>query len=247
MVYRTPTVYIQTHLRNVLISLKKLKHGNKREEIHRLRVGIKKIRAMLRFMKESSQVKISTTQLDILFEDAGLIREYSVNIRLLEKYKMQNAIVISILRKDLLRSEKNFKSRIHLYIADLDKFEKQKSITKLEWPNVKKLKKHFEKKNSHLNIKKIKSRKKLHQFRMKLKRLLYVYDALSVTKKKLVKFKGKEIDQLQNEIGKWHDLFTAKQLIRKLNLDKKKVFVSIIKKEKKEFKTLLPQLKNIWK
>ena len=198
------------------------------EDIHQLRVSIKKIRTNLTLMNIASEGKFKTKShfklLSKLFKNAGRLREIQVNQAILDKLNLEEQHI-----------DESCQSAIHYYRNHLTQ-QSQKSIQRLKETlnnfNFKKLKKcnHKLKKNiaqlgdkivtekSNAFVQKqidkintlriqVDDDRELHKIRKHLKSITAIYRLNieifpnDLLQKKIERFKG-----LETLIGDWHDL-----------------------------------------
>jgi len=229
--------YAAQQLRSIDYLLRKPANTYKSVTIHRLRVRIKKIHTLLRFLNycfEDFKMKKIFDPFDQLFHQAGEIRELQLEEAKLKKYFSKNSLpgYKIVLKKDQARSKK-------LFFSTLDKIRPvllKKTKEYLE-PYIKKIKrqdiKNYIKKNRN-EIREIVTRglsenKKIHELRKQLKNLQYIQKATRTNNKsKLIP----KADILSDLLGKWHD---HRMIIKRLeDFNSKKIRAT----EKRELKKI---------
>ncbi|MDN3677794.1 CHAD domain-containing protein [Flavobacterium paronense] len=212
----------------------------KPEGLHRLRVEIKKIKAIVYFAQDVYKVKNDLTKLKQLFNDAGTIRELQINIQLLSAIpnsperlitKLQNRENI-LIRKFIRNGPK--------YIRQINEFHKELCLPKI-LDGKKPIKKYFKKEKEKANkLLEIADRKLLHRYRTKLKKMMYVYNALPKKIRLEIELNSLTIKKQEKKLGDWHDLYSAIRFFSHENLPMKTMeyFLKIQEKEKKQFISL---------
>jgi CHAD domain-containing protein len=195
------------------------------ENLHQLRVAIKKLRALLHMLHKIDPAfeyrKVFLPYKNV-FKQAGAIREESLHrdkiLKAIENYEPPNASLrlIDKRNKELIsaipRHLKNI-SKVEPEIFDgFEKLERKKIL-----PYCTRLFKHLANK-----WKKIESEEDLHKFRKRLKQFIYCSHLLSDNEKAGIATAKKytALDELQDILGKWHDNVL---LLNKLSDDKLKV------------------------
>jgi len=204
-----------------------LKTQSKRD-IHRLRLNIKKLRAILSLVEIASAGNFNKMDHFLMFEDifkkAGKVRETQMNLYLIKK---QRSKYLHHYRKYLFRTlEKtnhtflkkmsafNFKKLDRLdhkflkyakTLPDQTLIEKGMALLDQKYRSMEKLVKHLSK------------GRKLHKVRIHLKAMLEIIIALRKVNPSLqLKIIQKEIKVLNDTIGEWHDYVVLLQFLRLL-------------------------------
>jgi CHAD domain-containing protein len=232
------TRYLLICLGRIVLHLKKFKAKRQDADIHQIRVNIKKFHAIARMMNQLNKSDISFKGLDKLFEDAGEIRELQIDIDVLNKKQNHPSKRIKKLKENLGRNKKRFIKHIPDYIHKLNKIENKLLEVNSDWPTVFQIKKYFKQLSAVSLQSPVIRRKELHRLRSKLKRMQYIHEALPTRMRKKINLQHKALDQLQEKIGKWHDLYVTTQLLKKHKLNSKKNFEEVLKNEKHTFKIL---------
>jgi CHAD domain-containing protein len=214
------------------------------ENLHRLRVDIKKIIAVLSFAENVYKEEYNKGMIKPLFSEAGKIRETQINIRILELMlhppkkiieqlkNKENILSIEFIKcgSQYLRLIKNFRKIIYLpeklpnkiIIINYFKREKNKANKKL----------------------KMQERVDLHKYRSKIKKLMYVYCALPKKIKKELEFNDVKINRQQEELGDWHDTYSVISFLSQEHFTTKtnEHLIKLKEKEKRQFNSLLRTL-----
>jgi len=191
------------------------------EELHQLRVHLKRIRAMLRLLLEvhpkNKQLKKERKKLRVFFAEGGDIRQ----LQLMNAWLVKNKFLL--LEKEAA-SLKQLPVFIELFVhkssanSKLLKSLKNKMIDVAEEVNDKTILEYAAMIKESLEAA-MKDRKTAdwHELRKNIKQLLYVYNLLPASKKlKLLTVNEvKKMDALQQQIGAWHDLLDFKTWLSK--------------------------------
>lgn len=229
--------YITKRLNSIEQNLFAYAKNLKPAYLHRLRVDIKKISAVISFAGKVYNKKYNADILKPLFHKAGRIREIQVIIRLLNAFPKPPERLITLLKKKENKLAQQFIKNEFRYKRQLTSFHKKNGLPET-LPHKKTIESYFKK--AEIKTKKLvrnKDRESLHQFRMKLKKLNYIYNALPQTLLKKITFNEEEIKKKQEMLGKWHDIYSAITFLSHERIPKKSV-QSILKmkvKEKKQF------------
>jgi CHAD domain-containing protein len=179
------------------------------EHLHTFRLDIKKLNAVFCFAEKTYKNKYRAKELNPLFNKAGKIRELQINIQLLNKLPHPPKRLIEKLKfkKEILK--KQFIKNTPRYIKVVSSFRKDLKLP-AKLPDKKTVESFFKKAIFKANKKRLnKDKKSIHQYRMKLKKILYVYNSLPHKLQKAVHLNKSEINRLQRKIGLWHDRHTS--------------------------------------
>jgi CHAD domain-containing protein len=214
------------------------------EELHRVRVEIKKMKALFSLDEKKEKSKKFKTQfkpIKKVFSQAGKIRAAQVNLELLDRYGIVNGEIEKEQTGILIDQSEKFFPKIKFYEKKLRKqfsFFSGKFYS-IETPVLKKI---FEKelnkleKSFAIQV----SGDKLHECRKQLKRLTYANAVFGKKLVKKIKLKTSYVKKLEETIGKWHDTETAIELIAKTATGKKEMrkLHVIRKKQLKEIRSM---------
>ena len=187
------------------------------EDLHKLRVHIKKIRALSEWSNalKENKTKKTLNKLKKLFKEAGHIRSILITISTLNKYNIKASQIIKEEQKKLKLHSRLFLLHYWLYKKDIDN----------TWLY---LKGHIkEPKTKHLINKAIKSckiieetltnkRKKeeWHEARKLLKIVLYNAEAKFQKTNQNINFNFEYASDIQHQLGEWHDLTMILALLK---------------------------------
>ncbi|MGZ3899809.1 MAG: CHAD domain-containing protein [Bacteroidia bacterium] len=221
--------------------LSSFKRDKDPERLHHLRVDIKKIRALLSFAEKMYEEKYAGNELKPLFHAAGNIRTMQVNIKLLKTLPGVPQELIGQLKKKELAITGVFIKNIYVHKNKIEELRNRINLP-AKVPHKKALKKYF-KNQFHKADKKFRKeeREEMHLFRMKIKKLMYVYNALPKKLQEYVSLDKKGINKFQEKTGNWHDTYSAVKFLSHQRLSKKmdRFILKLKEKEKKQFRSLI--------
>ncbi|MDQ0477057.1 CHAD domain-containing protein [Chryseobacterium sp. MDT2-18] len=237
--------YIFKRLESVGKHLSAYPNDRKPKHIHGLRLDIKMIKAVFSFAGKVYQQKYDATRLRPLFREAGKIRVSGISIPMLASDSGIPKKLISRLQKkeDLL--VRSFISNCSKYTFLIRDFRKEISLPeKLPGNNI--IKKYFKNEiKKATQLLKLKDREKMHRYRMKIKKIMYLYNALPPEIQKKIHLNEAEIKKQEKKLGKWHDTYSAMKFLSPgyLLMEESPGFSNIKEKEKKQFNALFAYLR----
>ena len=189
------------------------------ESLHRFRIKVKKMKALLLFLQDGVQEKYETgrlVSLQSIFKHAGRIRNAHINIGLLIQYPVADP-AYKIEQENIERNEiGQFCAKRNAYIKSVKLISKalsdafqdidDKDILTLYKKRIKKLARFFERLNLDID--------QLHKARKRIKNLLYLYRILPKSLARKLHLNDTYLDQLQDAIGKWHDVVLVLELLK---------------------------------
>lgn len=230
--------YLKEHLDQVNHYLALFNENKEADNIHQLRVNIKKIKALIRFfaqLEPNIDYKKIFQPIRKLFKQAGEIREMQLYLTKFESFQEKKG-----------KQERNLNAKlankIDQFLVRLPKWEKTlngflDTITKFNHTfDINFLSAYF---NSII----FKSNKRLrkgmfHDARMEIKFILYLKPLFSENQQHDLKINFEFLDNLQEKIGIWHDLLVSQNLSKSKDHDKK---------IQRELDTLVKEIKAITK
>lgn len=201
--------YLQKRFRDIRKSLEKFYETSEQEELHKFRVGAKKVRMIIRlleFMHHDKKAKKAYGPLKQVFKEAGEVRSSFIILRLLEKYGMKNTPASRKKAKELGTLSDHFISCRKSYSALLDDAESKVSRQARKIGR-KELEAYIQS-GLHkvaLCLQAAPGREKLHEMRGLIKTIEY---SISLLKHKENHFPGPNVEYLekiQTCMGQWHD------------------------------------------
>jgi CHAD domain-containing protein len=189
------------------------------ESLHRFRIKVKKMKALLLFLQEGVREKYETghlVSLQSIFKHAGRIRNAHINIGLLIQYPVTDSSY-KIEQENIEKSEiYQFCAKRNAYMKSVKLISKapsdafrdidDKYILTLYKKRIKKLARFFERPDLNID--------QLHKTRKKIKNLLYLYRILPKSLARKLDLNDAYLEHLQEAIGKWHDVVLLLELLK---------------------------------
>jgi CHAD domain-containing protein len=240
--------YFNKRWKAMLTHLHSFSGDQKPEEIHQLRVEIKKIYALLTLMENCSDKKKLSEKLKPvkkIFRSAGRIRNIQVSIQLIDKYQPSDKKYSSEQREVLNDKWKKFSSDTNSYI------KKIKEPYKMVLKKIEDIKNEciidlYEKQLKKLGrLLKGSEQEELHKCRKKIKNLRYIYDIVPGSLKKKLKLNRPYLHKLEEVIGKWHDSVISLELLTNTGLaDNNKIMTTLENQRNRLNKSIVIMSKN---
>lgn len=232
--------YIVSLLRAVEWQLNAYQKKRQPEILHRMRVDIKKIKALLSFLAKVFNDKTisASNSLRPLFHQAGCIRELQINSKLLKELPQPPLGLIKKMAIKEKRMTEQFCVRIPAHLLQVKQFVRRLELPD-ELPKRKKIKKYFKKKiKKALKELNLGERDSLHRFRMEIKKLMYVHKALPRRLRASITLDEKYIDRVQKKAGDWHDAETVIKFLKSVGSIPDNYISKMKEKEIKNFNAL---------
>ena len=183
------------------------------EELHKIRVEIKKMEAMAKMLQYCS-IKQNMPEYNKpfkeIFKQAGIIRDAQMHLQLAKRYDIGDKSFENTFDNIKMNGLKTFHSNIYNFQKKVNQIQqklqknfypvKNRCIRQMYQKKLQKLADAFDK------------RADLHACRKKIKTLLYVYDLLPQKLSSTLHIDQPYLDKLQDLIGKWHDTIIEAQL-----------------------------------
>jgi CHAD domain-containing protein len=237
--------YLNKHFRNIEENLSGYEEDMKPERLRRLRVSIKKIRALLGFITKTYHTDYDISCLKRVFKRAGELRDDQLYVQLLEDQASPSDALLSHLQHQKNGRKGAFKVNSSLYQEEVRQMQETLSIPS-EKLDKKRVEKYFEKrlKKARQDIGD-KDRKKAHRFRKHIKKVLYLYRALPKKLKKKIQLDTGYLKKLQKKAGDWHDTHLALEYVSHYAQTPRDVEnrSHLEAKEQKQFEQLLKKVK----
>lgn len=187
------------------------------EELHRMRVETKKIKAMAKLSEDcsgSAKLKKGLHFLNGIYQVTGIIRESFLNIELSKRILVPEKFIRE--QKNIQEIQlKKLREMIPFFLLALEKNEKklQGKIPALE---EKCLRAVFERSVSEIDVAMNSgvNEELLHENRKKIKFLLYNYRIMPQRFRNELILDTKYLEQMQDKIGSWHDTVIYIQLLQ---------------------------------
>lgn len=191
------------------------------ECLHKLRVEVKKLNALIRLMNfcAAKKQQLNKKPVDELFKSAGEIRTAFVHIDLLKEHDIQTGDFITDQQTIISNSTVAFCSKNNMFKTLLRKthkkvFKKVKSISK------KNVHRFFKKQTQKIiaGFAVAPTEAQLHGLRKRLKELLYVFEMMPQTLQQAIGLNVDYVNHLQEEIGHWHDAVATRVLLQQAQM-----------------------------
>jgi CHAD domain-containing protein len=225
--------YIDKRCKSMILHINAFCVKKSPEELHKLRVEIKKLRAFISFAEKLTNEKFSKHIKPVIkiFKQAGEMRTANLNLKMIRKYRIHNAgfkkeqqaVFKTASEEFCASSEKNKTSICECCEAirgkchDID----NKEIIDFYKKRIRSLSAFFSKKTGE---------GKLHDHRKKIKILLYTESFLQRSVREKLKLNRSYLDALQNAIGEWHDTTLLIGLFQNMNFAGKETIKQLTKK-----------------
>ena len=210
------------------------------EGLHRLRIELKKIKAVIYFAENIYKEKYDATKLNPLFHKAGKIREMQINIHLLSTVPDSPKRLIAQLKKRENILIQQFVKNGSRSILIIKNFVKKVCLPEI-LPSKKTIINYFKKERSKANkILRHKKREDMHGYRKKIKKMMYIYNALPKEIQKQIELNETEINKQQKKLGNWHDNYSAVTFFSNVHfpMQTSEFILKLKEKEKRQFNAL---------
>lgn len=193
--------------------------------VNEIRKSLKRMRALLKFYDNAPDEfsKMYRTQFKIHGKNLAKLRESFINIQIFERLSASNNLIperiIKVAKEKFLNKNRIlieddfFKQNSCSSILQLMKqFEFQLLKLKIDWPSKKQLREKIcvsygKSYKCYLNFEPGLNGGMLHDFRKKLKVLLYQMNFLKFMHPKYFKMKSNQLNKITDQLGEDHDLF----------------------------------------
>ncbi|HTF03267.1 MAG TPA: CHAD domain-containing protein [Bacteroidia bacterium] len=211
--------YFQERWHTVFVHFDQFAGHTNEHDLHKLRVELKKIKALLRLHEDMSGKLPAEREMKLLrdlFSQAGEIRNIQVSAQLVKKYKGGNTSFFTKQRKLVAEKAKEFVKDTRDNAGDLSE------LNATIWKNFRDIsdrdilrwyKNKLRKLNSYFSPR-LKTRE-LHQARKLIKRLTYTHRVLNSKLSGKLRLNTDYLHEIEALIGQWHDTVVALDLLRK--------------------------------
>ncbi len=206
--------YLHNAWESMLKHYKAFLKGGNPEELHKMRIQIKRIRALFELSLDNRSPRC-IRRVQKLFSIGGAIRNAHVTLELAERYQIDCPSLLEqqkqVQKGAMGRLERSKKFRLKSISTAC--LYAEKCIKEVQWRRVELFYKTSIEYIGSIAASEAISEKHLHDCRKKVKTLMYVSEVLP---KQRVKKLGVNIDYLQSvqeAIGEWHDVQMVHQLL----------------------------------
>lgn len=215
---------------NMVRYLQHFKSTNDPEDLHQLRVEVKKLKGFLALSTYCTVKQKLSPQAKGVFRQAGMIRTAQLNLEFIKEYQLKSRPFKNNQESIVLVQSQQFSSSVNAYRKiirkNIDAIAKRlkplhdKCIILWYNKNIAALTQVFEKLDTG----------ELHVGRKTIKDLLHVYAMLDKNIHSSLKLNIEYLEQLQEAVGKWHDVDDTYTMLTGARLRNKKV-LGIFEKE----------------
>jgi len=201
------------------------------EDLHKFRVQIKKLRAMLLLFEHTSkenELLKNFKPVRKIFKHAGNIRDAHINLGLSERYKLKNELFETSQQKIIEEGTLEFHSKGGEFIKDIKTAHRKlkKQLHKVDDGEIAAYYKN-QLEQIATNFKVSGFTEDMHTNRKLIKILVYNHKLAGYALDGKVPFNVSYLDKLQEAIGKWHDNLLAEQLFSSPELNDKSIVTKI--------------------
>jgi CHAD domain-containing protein len=231
MKIKTEARYIDKEWEEMNSRLKAFLETGDQEELHKFRVQIKKLRAMLTLFEGTSKEGGLLKQFKPvrkIFKYAGNIRNAHVNLELSEKYQLKNDRFESGQHQIIEEGTNEFRTKGDEFLKDINGARKrlQKQLQKI---NDKLIGEYYKEQLAQIatNLAVSGFNEDMHTNRKLIKILVYNHKLAKKALNGNLAFNVDYLDKLQEAIGKWHDNLLAEELFSTPELNDKPIITKI--------------------
>jgi CHAD domain-containing protein len=227
-----------------------LKAGDQ-EKLHKFRVQVKKIRALLMLLDVAlSQKKLSKSFKPVrkIFKDGGVIREAYINIQLSSHYELKNEDFILEQVNDMDKAITDFRESGKKYLKTIKTAhsEIENELEAIADEQVQEFyKSQLEQIALVLSLNEFNDA--LHDCRKKIKTLVYNRKVAGKALEGNLDLDNDYLDKLQGQIGDWHDTILAMQLFSSPKLNAKPVVTRIKRQHTRLQRSISKLSADFWK
>jgi len=178
--------------------------------LHRLRLEIKKVRALVELAKVQSgkRAGVHFSGMKKMFREAGVIRDAGSQVRYLEERNLLSKEHKDEQTRSIRLAADAFAAHIHLY-RKKGKKASRRLKTVMRTIHKGRIHRWYAREIIRTGILLGSSVDDLHESRKTIKSLLYVHKLLPVAITQLIRLNTEYLDRLQESIGQWHDAVVA--------------------------------------
>ena len=243
--------YLDEEWDRMILHLEGFIETGDQEQLHRFRVQVKKLRAMLLLLDfPSGRQKLSKDFKPIkkIFRHGGLIREAYLNLLLGGRYQLNNEEFVLTMVNEMEANILAFKNNARKYLKIV-----KAVYTRLEGdlkPVANDRINEFYKiqlEQIALNLSELQFNEELHNCRKRIKILMYNRKIAQNALEGKLQVNTDYLDELQNSIGDWHDNELAIILFSSLGVGAKPAITKIKRQNTKLKKSIQILTRDFWK
>ncbi len=223
--------YLDKEWKKMQACLKSFLETGNQDDLHKLRVQIKKLKAMLVLFEDTSakhHLLKHFKEVKKIFRRAGEIRDAHINLQLSERYQLKNELFEQVQQKIIDEGTIEFKHKGKKFIREIKNAHKhlKKQLPKIHNNSIAG---YYQQKLQEVAVNLTVSgfNEDMHDNRKLIKILVYNQKIADKALNGLLPFNTEYLDKLQEAIGKWHDNILAEQLFSSPELNDKPMVTKI--------------------
>jgi len=226
--------YLDKEWKAMNVHLKSFLENGDQEELHKFRVQIKKVRALLSLIEGTSGKKGLLREfkpVSKIFKHAGHIRDAHTNLQLGERYGLKNEVFEAGQQKIIEEGTSMFRSSGEKHLKNIKDSYKQvkKQLSKIDDNLIADFYKNLLEQIAG-TLAQPDFTGEMHNSRKLIKFLVYNHKIADKALNGSLHLNSEYLDKLQSTIGEWHDNVVAAQLFASPELNDQPVVVKINKK-----------------
>jgi CHAD domain-containing protein len=226
--------YLDKEWKEMNAHLQKFLESGDQEALHRFRVQIKKLKAMLSLVEDAASkhgLLKDFKPVRKIFKYAGGIREAHMNLQLGETYEIKNEAFETDQQRIIAEGTSQFMLQGKKFLKNIKHAHK---LLRKQLPNVedKAIAAYYQKQLREIatNLAVSGFNEDMHTNRKLIKILVYNHKLTEKALNGSIPFNTEYLDKLQEAIGKWHDNIVAAQLFSSPELNDQPVVTKIKRK-----------------
>ena len=248
---KTEKAYFNELWSEMTASLEDFLKAGDQEKLHKFRVQVKKLRALLTLLDAAlSQKKLSKSFKPVrkIFKDGGMIREAYINIQLSSHYELKNDDFILEQVNGMESAMLNFRENGKKYLKTIKTIhsEIEDELETIADEQVSEFYKSYLEQIAVI-LSSNQFDDELHDCRKKIKTLVYNRKVAANALEGNLDLNNDYLDKLQDQIGNWHDTIIAIELFSAPNLDAKPVITRIKRQHTRLQRSISKLSADFWK
>lgn len=205
------TAYFRLWTDQTLLHLRNFCAGSEADELHHLRVAIKRIRA-LAFLLPKEQRTDAYGLLRPLFKKAGEIRSAHIHLQLFRQYKITEAGIVDAQQQLIARKTKQIKRKYAAFVQQVlaARALLLSACSKTTDKDIRELYDNYLKKAGE----RLEHETDYHDARKFIKVVIYIHEALSKKVRHHLKVDLDYLHHMQASLGIWHDKVLSADVVR---------------------------------
>lgn len=205
------TAYFRSWTDHTLLHLRNFCAGSEAEELHHLRVAIKRTRAIA-YLLPKEQRTAANRLLRPLFRQAGEIRSAYMHLQLFRQFKITDAAIVSAQQQLIARKTKQMKRKYSAFVQQVlaARALLLTACSKTNDEDIRELYEHYLKKAGD----QLEQQTSYHDARKFIKIVIYIHEALSKKVRRHLKVDLDYLHHMQANLGLWHDKVLSAEVVR---------------------------------